>query len=201
MATIKDATRPLQQEVETVDLGGDVTLLVGCGDSHVRLRVSGALLSLVSKYFATLFSATFKEGGDAASGVPIILAEDYSTAVTMLCKILHMQHELLFLPLLPKQLLDLAIAADKYDCVKPLALSPKSIFPEDGAGNGDFTDVVNLVCASYLLDQPQLFQHFTRSMVKDHTTPFDDLASSSTGQLVPMGVWCELGVRHAWRLS
>ncbi|KAK5135234.1 hypothetical protein LTR08_005484 [Meristemomyces frigidus] len=197
MATAEDTAKQPQHEPGTIDLGGDITLLVGREDAQVGLLVSKPLLSLVSKYFTTLFSATFKEGGDAATGKPIKLEDDDPKAVITLCKILHMQYEPSGVSLTSNELLDLAIVADKYDCVKPLALSLRSIFPDTGIYRAPFIDDANLVCASYLLDHPSLFRRYTQAIVKDHTTSFKNLASSGMGQRLPMALWLKLESKRA----
>lgn len=80
----------LEASMENIDLGGDITLLVG-STSQVRLKVSKAILSFASSYFAALLGPHFKEGADAAEQKDVELQDDDGKAMTMLCQILHMR--------------------------------------------------------------------------------------------------------------
>lgn len=190
MATSEDAAKQMQQKIEDVDLGGDVTILVGPEEGQARIKVSKALLSLVSKYFATLFGNTFKEGDIAAAGKEVLLKDDGAKAFVMLCKILHMRFPLPGQPLTAREVLDLAIVADKYGCVQALSLSLRSLFPDKATSGGTtFQDMGKFMCAAYLLDHAHLFQKFTRAIMADYTEPFTELALTDMGKHLPMTIW------------
>jgi len=190
MATTGEHAQPEPELPTIIDLGGDVTLAVGTETTQLRLRVSKALLSLASKYFATLLGPSFREGADASEKKDIELSDDDSKAMSLLCKILHMQYQLPTKSLSPDELLGLAVVGDKYGCVKALALSVRSIFPEktDTAGT-TFEHIGKLVCAAYPLDNAPLFERLTHAMFTDYVDSFVPVGHSEAGQLLPSSIW------------
>lgn len=193
MANAADAdspTLPTLPKVEDVDLGGDVTLVVGQEPNQARIKVLKALLAFVSKYFATLFSNTFREGEVAAAGKELFLKDDDPRSFITLCKILHMELDPTEKGMAPHELLGLAVVADKYGCVKALGLSLKTIFPEKPTVPVTFQEAGQLVCAAYLLNHAALFYNYTQHMMAGYTEPFTSLAVSDTGLLLPMFTWC-----------
>ncbi|KAK5128554.1 hypothetical protein LTR85_003225 [Meristemomyces frigidus] len=189
MATTGGAAKQQQPKIEDFDLGGDVTLLVGPTPTPTRVTVSKALLCFASKYFATLFSNTFKEGDIATTGKEVKLNDDEPKAFVTLCKILHMRYDTPDKPLAAHDVLGVAIVADKYDCVHALALSVRSIFPEQAPMGTTFQGAGELVCAAYLLDQPLLFERFTQAIMRDYAESFLQIAFSEMGRRVPMATW------------
>ena len=188
MATngIQDTTAPALPRI--VDLGGDANLLVGPNGCQVRIRVCKALLCFASKYFNALFSGNFSESVFEGQGQDVPLEEDEPDAVVNLCKILHMKYTWPA-SMTPKELLHLAIVADKYDCVKALQLSVQSLFPRSKL-TCDAWGVRDLIVASYLLDHPEWFQKYTKILIGSYTQPLSEIGLSEMGQRVPMAVWC-----------
>lgn len=169
----------------------DVTFLVGPqGTIQHRIKACSALLVIASKYFSTLLGPRFREGQAAANGEDIELNDDDPEAFTTLCNILHLQHDALVYPMSSEDLLALAIVADKYGCTKSLSLTLNTIFPMKVDSSRTVHEVGRFVAASYLLDHPQLFRNFTRSLVIDFTPPFLDLMTADYGHLVPGYAWC-----------
>lgn len=146
----------------TIDLSGDVTLIVGSKEEQVNLRVSKALLSFASKYFNALFSRNFSEGSTAAHGQDMTFEGDQANAVTNLLTILHMRKEGPQ-PMEPGDLVQLGIVADKYDCVKALRLTLDTLFPQFSVYFHSRA-VRELVVAAFLLDHAKLFNHLTWGM-------------------------------------
>lgn len=100
-------------QIQELDLGGDVCLLVGAEDSQqLRIRASKALLQYASPYFATLFGPHFSEGTSAGAGKDITLADDNAEAFALLCNILHMRYRSQEPPSY-NQLMELGVVADK----------------------------------------------------------------------------------------
>lgn len=100
-------------QIQELDLGGDISLLVGAeGSQQLRIRASKTLLAYASDYFNALFGPHFSEGASAAAGQDIQLADDDPQAFALLCKILHMRY-LSQDPPDYDQLVALGIVADK----------------------------------------------------------------------------------------
>jgi len=191
MGASEDVAQQPPEQAASVDLGGDVTLTVGNGETQVRLKVSKALLSFASKYFATLLGPMFREGADAAANKDIDLHDDDPKAMTVLCKILHMQYDLPEKSLSANELLNLAIVADKYGCIRAVKLSLESIFPRYPIVGTTFQQTGDFICAAYLFDHPVLFERFTGSAILDYAESFTELAFTETGQRVSSIIWCK----------
>jgi hypothetical protein len=172
----------------SVDLGGDANLLVGPKGSQVRIRVCKALLCFASKYFNALFSSKFSEGGLAEQGQDVMLGEDEPDAVVNLCKILHMKYTWPT-PMNPKELLHLAIVADKYDCVKAIHLAVQPLF-RTGTFSCDCWGARDLIVASYLLGHPRYFCEYTKMMLAHYSYPLAEIGVSEVGRRIPISTRC-----------
>ena len=170
-----------------VDLGGDVNLLVGPQGCQVRIRVCKPLLSFASQYFNALFSGQFSEGGLAERGQDVMLEEDEPDAVVNLCKILHMKYTWPT-PMNPKELLHLAIVADKYDCVEAIHLAVQPLFPT-GRFPGGCWAARDMIVASYLLDHPHYFSIYTKMMLARYSYPLAEIGMSEVGRRIPISTW------------
>jgi hypothetical protein len=113
---------------EEIAPDGDVILVVG--PTQRRLRVYSLILKNASKVFAAMFQGSFAEGESLrrslGGDVPceILLPEDDPDGMCLLCRVVHgrTEKEGTF-KLRPRQILQVAIAADKYDCVAPLVFA------------------------------------------------------------------------------
>lgn len=190
MATDGTKTSTAVEFPRSVDLGGDANLLVGPKGCQVRIRVCKALLCFASKYFNTLFSVNFSEGGLAEQGQDIILEEDEPDAVVNLCKILHMQYTWPK-PMRPKELLHLGIVADKYGCVKAIHLTLEALFPRLHGLKPDPWEVRDLIVAAYLLDHPERFNKYTHGMLTGNSKSLTEIALSEMSQRIPTAAWCK----------
>lgn len=176
------------------DLGGELTLVVGPQEgAPLRLRVSAPLLTIASRYFASLLGPHFQEGNKAAAGKEVNIKEDHAAAFKTLCEILHMQYSLEQTTLLPIDLLSLAIVADKYDCVKAIQLSLNTLFEGAARYGTTLIQMCGLVNAAYLFDSPKLFKQFTGSIILQSQQALTDTqaarAQKDTG--MPPIVWCK----------
>lgn len=178
-------------EPPDIDLGGDVYLLIGPEASQVGIKVLSSLLVLISPYFCTLFGPRFREGADVADGKEIRLEDDDLEAFTLLCRIIHMKCALSDQPLSLEELLELAIVADKYQCVGALALTFNSIFPTDSTALS-FSATCKLVVASYLFDHPRFFRQFTRELVLEYSTSILKATRLPCASRMPLHAWCKL---------
>lgn len=159
-----------ESSIDTICPFGDIVLVAK--DEFLptaKFKVSSCILAMSSKVFEALFSKNFAEGQSMCSRSPGELLEIQTTdpplAMKHLLRLLHHAD-----PLEPGEriittsaVLDLAIIADKYDCIEALRL-PVDALLSKYLGNEDFT-LDHLVTAAYMLDQPHHFRHFTRELV------------------------------------
>lgn len=156
-------------EMVVIDREGDVILVL----KDVELRVSSKVLSLASPVFKTMFGPSFVEGKSITSSSPsrITLTDDNPIAMVNLCNIIHYQTK--SMPKQPDQpfLDQLAIVADKYDCIEALRSSTHmwlttleaeaaSVIEEEPS-----TSIGKLLYPAYTFDCAIAFEKITRSMV------------------------------------
>lgn len=114
----------IMAQIQELDLGGDISLLVGAeGSQQLRVRASKALLAYASDYFKTLFGPHFSERASAAAGKDIQLADDDPQAFGLLCKILHMRYRSEDPPTYD-DLVALGVVADKVSSVSKTHTNP-----------------------------------------------------------------------------
>ena len=176
---------------------GDVLLLVG--PDKKKLFVHSLVLSNASKVFRAMFGPNFREGQHLASGsldgVP--LPDDDADAIRTLCNVIHLRNKALPEYLAPYDVLQVAIAADKYECVEAIQLASrywlKPVKHEEALLDLDMLDFGWLMSAAYLLDDAKAFSEITREMMMERGDSYLDLADSKDiGPIVPWKVFCEL---------
>lgn len=94
---------------------GDITLIVG--PDKMRICVQSAILSISSKPFAAMLSPTWK----APDVKTVDLPDDDAEAMLEICHALHKNYDKLQTRPTPETLLEIAILADKYFLLSPLA--------------------------------------------------------------------------------
>ena len=179
---------------EEVDLGGDACIVVGAEGSKVRLKVSTVTLSKASQYFHALFGPAFQEGGQLADGKDIEIKEEDTEAFVVLCKLLHTQYEIPKERLPSKKILAIAVVADQYACVKAVSLPMTVLFPLfECSGKPDalsMDEIAQFIIATYLLDHPQLFHHFTAKIcTSSYNRPLTSITKLPGAGRVPSDVW------------
>lgn len=166
METTKEDSMPTSV---VVDREGDVIFLL----EGFEIQVSSKVLSLASPVFTAMFGPSFVEGNSRSFPSPsrITLTDDNPIAMANLFKIIHYQTKLL--PREPGQSFveQIAIVADKYDCIE--ALRPSShlwlvtleaeavALIEDEASSS----IGKLLYSAYTFDCAIAFKKITRSMI------------------------------------
>ncbi|GAB7351829.1 hypothetical protein MBLNU459_g2391t2 [Dothideomycetes sp. NU459] len=102
---------------DVIDPEGNIILVV----EDARIRVSSTILKRCSRVFRVMLSEHKAEGQNAASDdlVEVYLPDDNPLAMLTMCT-LHLRHEDIGARTTSEALLELAIAAAKYDCVSSL---------------------------------------------------------------------------------
>ena len=132
---------------------------------------------MTSKVFKALFSSKYAEGQTSE-----VCLKDPPAPMALMCRLLHHQH---YHPIPSKsELLDFAILVDKYDCVEALRLPVFAMLTEYVERPVD-NRVDHLITASYLLDQPLHFRHFTKDLVMHETLIRRDRCEARCLELLP----------------
>ncbi|KAE8450346.1 hypothetical protein EG329_006420 [Mollisiaceae sp. DMI_Dod_QoI] len=158
---------------------GDVIFLVG-PEEH-RLRVYSLILKNASKVFSAMLGPHFSEGQTLLQpNTPVIsipLPEDDFDSMVIICNILHGRNETFIEPLKPIQILNVAIAADKWDCGVPLAWAIK-----DWMISERYTDVKELwrlMLAAYLFGEAAAFAKITKALLFHHRGSYFELGEGN----------------------
>jgi len=135
----------------------------------LQIQVSSCILATVSKVFKALFSSRFAVGqamrAEHQSPSEILIKDSHSDLL-LLCKLLHWQKD--SGPSSHRQLRDLALIVDKYDCVEAMRHVSYGMLAAIDISDSEWPDehdMYRLVTAAYLLDQPKHFRHLTRQLV------------------------------------
>ncbi|KAI6841241.1 hypothetical protein KC340_g2003 [Hortaea werneckii] len=172
------AEQPDRRDVD-VDADGDIILAL---PKNLYIRVSSAVLSLVSPVFKAMLGPHFREGNKPRSSAQpneIPLPEDDGIAMKHLCLLIHgrtgdsYNHgDRTF----PTQLHALAVLADKYDCVEAISLPAEAMLSR--FWNYRTTQPLSmeqmacLAMAAASLRLGPLFHAFTKSIVLDYHVPY-----------------------------
>ncbi|KAH7111808.1 hypothetical protein B0J11DRAFT_447464 [Dendryphion nanum] len=163
--TIENSNR-LSTLITEAASNGDVVLVVGTGEK--RVRVCSGVLKIASKYFTALLGPHFNEGHDIGGNEPkeVMMPYDNAKALEIICNVIHLRNDVVPKSLDSADILDIAITADKFDCIVALKhvstiwLNPKEKETVMGLGN--------LMAAAYILNDPQAFSDITRAMIFHH---------------------------------
>jgi hypothetical protein len=168
---------------------GDLFLIVG--PEETKLRVRSMLLMAASKPFSVMFGPNWKEGHDMLDRdgpSELLLSEDNAAALKIICSIIHHQNREVPRTLAAGDVLAVAVAADKYDCVDALRFASESWLrpSRDEAGN-----LMLLAAAAYLFQNAQAFKEITRALILDYDGPYLALAWEDVESVMTWRVFCE----------
>ncbi|KAF2424914.1 hypothetical protein EJ08DRAFT_408083 [Tothia fuscella] len=165
----------IEEEMPTmqirIDRNGDLILLAGL--DKVQLLVSSKIMTLVLKVFTAMLKPNFMEGTaftehrNNSEIYQLPLPNDNSETLELLCNIIH--HQTRHIPNDPNlvTISNLAMMADKYDCVDAIRWYAEHAlkYRVNQKGITD-EDVCILLVASYQLDSPEAFAVITQKLVR-----------------------------------
>jgi hypothetical protein len=180
-----------QTEIATL---GDTILVVGLYNK--KIRVCSSVLKNASKYFRLLFGPHFAEGQDLDSNNPkeVSMPDDNARALEIICNVIHLRNDAVPRSLSPKDIFEIAIAADKFDCVVALRYAGAVWLNPEGVEN--ILELSYLMSAAYIFDDAQAFGDITLSMMLNHKDSYLPLADQGAGitDWVPWKVVCKYQV-------
>ncbi|CAK7274998.1 hypothetical protein SEPCBS119000_006459 [Sporothrix epigloea] len=121
MASVKKAK--VAQKTTPIAVSGDVVLVVG--PSGKKLRVHSLFIANASPVFNAMLGPNFAEGQQLKkSGLTeVVLPDDDAEAMELILKVIHGCNDTVPEKLTPDELVAVAVAADKYDCVGSLTFA------------------------------------------------------------------------------
>ncbi|KAK7927593.1 hypothetical protein PG985_004591 [Apiospora marii] len=201
MATTEENTAPAEAEStatteedisQDFSLDGDIILVVG-EKKHARLRVNSQYLCCASKVFRVMFGPNWSEGQGLSKESPkeVPLIEDDPDATFAICCVIHHRNDLVPAEISPRQVLQIAITADKYDLSVALTFARAQWLQ-----NGDIADPTKLAClmvAAFLFDDQPMFIAHGQALVLRCTESYMGLMDDEAlRQTLPNGLPREL---------
>jgi hypothetical protein len=180
-----------QHAVVEVVPDGDCILTVG--PEKVKMRVNSLFLKAASEPFRAMLGPGWKEGNklrDGADAVEIPLPDDDATAIQLLCAVVHHQNGSDTIPrqLAVRTILNIAMAADKYDCVRALKFASESWLQPSW---DRVDDLMVLAAAAYLLENAEAFWEITKKMILNHDGSFTTLNCAEVEDVMDWKVFCK----------
>ncbi|KAH7302862.1 hypothetical protein B0I35DRAFT_365907 [Stachybotrys elegans] len=151
---------------EDVTSDGNLVLIVG--EQKKQLRVQSQCLSCASKVFRVMFSPPWSDDRNlsADNAKEISLLEDDAQALYIIFCVLHHRNDILPQELSPQQVLQVAIAADKYDVSVALQYV-RAQWLKHGQ-NDNSMDMAYLLAAAFLFDDAVAFEEIAMALILQH---------------------------------
>ena len=166
---------------------GDTILVVG--EKRTQLRVHSLCMRTASTVFNAMFGPYFAEGQLSNPYLPkeIPMPDDDARAMITICNVIHHRNDILPDILEPTALADLALAADKYDCV--LALRYAVNLWLDFKEPVTFASMGNLLIAAYVFDNPNAFRRITHRLITGFSDSYHWLFNEKCDGLIPWSIY------------
>jgi hypothetical protein len=172
-----------------VDIATNTDIILVVGPENTKLQVNSCVLRNSSGVFNAMLGPNFKEGQDIHAGSPRVISmlEDNADALATICKILHLRNDLVPESLTPREVLQIAITADKFDCTMRLAVhTAKWLNP---GSTQDILELGRLLVASYILNDARAFGQLTFAIVSRSTDSYIPLADEFNDH-IPEKTFC-----------
>ncbi|KAL1852454.1 hypothetical protein VTK73DRAFT_9215 [Phialemonium thermophilum] len=204
-APFKDALSRQQQSIKismensgdtqtdtVVEIAPDGDLILVVGPEEAKLRVHSVFLTAVSEPFSAMLGPDWKEGRallDSDGPAEISLPEDNAVALKIICSVIHHQTGNIPPTLAAGDILAVAVAADKYNCVRALRFASETWLrsPRDEAD-----ELMLLAAAAYLFQDALAFKQITGALVLGYDGPYLALSSEQIESAMTWRVFCLL---------
>ena len=160
-----------------ISLNGDVVLVVG--PRQIQLRVHSRCLRCASKVFDAMFGSAWTEGQGLCQESPreVLLPEDDANALHTICLVLHHRNDDVREGLTAREVLQIAILADKYDLGVALKYAKEQWLKSEGIVN--MLDMTYLMAAAFLFADMDAFVATTRRLIFDYEGSYRKLADDN----------------------
>ncbi|KAK0510935.1 hypothetical protein JMJ35_006487 [Cladonia borealis] len=187
-------------ETHAIAPTGDVILVVG--EEKTELRVHSVCMRTASEVFDAMLGPHFSEGqpSDGLRPMMIPMPDDNATAMATICNVIHHRNDLLPDAPEPGELVEIALAADKYDFA--LALKYAMFQWLDFKAFDTFSNLGKLLIAAYVFDNSDAFRHATRRLITDFTLSYLLLVDTKFSEIIPSSIYYMLeNARNRTRVS
>jgi hypothetical protein len=178
-----------QDRVPDIAPDGDVILIVG--EENVRLRVYSQCLRSVAKVSGAMFGRDWSERQSLFMPLPeeVRLPEDNADAMRTICCVLHARNDLLSKHLTATEILQAAVAVDKYDLKSALEHAGSVwLMPEPFKG---ILDRARFLAAAFLFNNAEAFLAHSRYLILGYTESYSALFKDEIiSQVLPSEMFC-----------
>ena len=144
-----------------------------------------------SKVFDAMLGPHFSEGQPSNGGLPrkVSMPDDNAVAMTTICNVIHHRNDLA--PDVPGLggLDEIALAANKYDCV--LALKYAMFQWLDHKELVTFSSLGRLLIAAYVFNNSDAFRRVTRRLITDFSRSYLLLIDTRFSEIIPSSICCK----------
>jgi len=169
---------------------GDVILVVG--PQAIRLKVQSLFIRSASKVFSAMLGPDWSEGQGLSRGGSreIILVEDDAEALRIICCVIHHRNDDVPQTLTPEQVLQIAIAADKYNLTVALRYAIAQWLKYSDIPK--MADMGYLMVSALLFSDRDAFANNTLALVLYYTSPYLELfEDEKISQFIPYKMICK----------
>jgi hypothetical protein len=181
----------MEEPGTVIDIASDGDVVLVVGPNRTRLRVSSRSLAGASKPFSAMFRPGWKEGSNLLSQdrpVDIPLPDDNFEALKLICAVIHHRNEVVPQTLAPAEILQVAAAADKYDCIGALTFA-SGVWLR--LREMEAQDLMFLTAAAYLLRNTEAFKQLTQALLLDYDGPYLVLCNEEIESAITWRVFCK----------
>ena len=186
----------------TVDIAPDGDVVFVVGTTERRLRVYSLFVKAASPVLNAMLRPNFKEGHELAEtgSVEIALPEDDAEAIEIIFNVIHGRNDKVRQTLSPDEILQVAIASDKYDCFVSLAFAIRVWLSRKGVSDPE--ELWVLAMAACLFREQEAFAEATAALVFNHVGSYVDLARKHEAVMDPIVLLNTAGMSLAgWEKS
>ena len=170
--SIRDESFVKDESVEskTEDIARDGDVVVVAGREKKRMRVHSLFLKNASKVFSAMFGPNFNEGHKLRCSfggtTELDMPEDDPAALSVIFRIIHGRNESLKDTLTPRQIMQVTITADKYDCLVPLTFAAEYWFkPQEVTSFHNPHKMWEMMTAAYWINHDRGFKDLTLALM------------------------------------
>ncbi|KAJ4176133.1 hypothetical protein NW767_015549 [Fusarium falciforme] len=175
---------------EPIASDGDVILVVG--EQKTQLRVYSQCLRSASKVFNVMFGRNWSEGQGISSQSPrdVTLVEDDAHAMRLICSVIHHRNADIPDTLTAREVLQIAVEADKYDLSVALKYAREQWLKPNG--DEDMTDMAYLMVAALLFCDMDAFVARSLDLIINYKETYLGLLDDENiSQIIPFKTVCK----------
>ena len=117
------------------------------------------------------------------------MPDDDAKAMIFICNVIHHRNDTLPDVLQPAELADIAVAADKYDCLLTLKFAMNQRL--DWEELVTFSSLGSVLIAAYVFDNSNAFKRVTRRLVTGFSDPYHWLIKEDSDSIMPWSIYCK----------